>query len=1410
MAYMFEHGPPDVIKSLPSPIVFSTLSLLERLFATDALATALLALRLVQGLLRNAPSLCSELKRYGAFQMVENLSKTSYIKARGLRSESGNTRPCDVSELATAVSSLFQQQLASHATPAQDSGLAVVTKQLRNGDVAAVRQLCELLEKEGGMTAHEMAEHAVPAAVVTFIKKFSRNNSCSALIESFTDSNDGMVATPRTGLKTLLSLLHNMVATNEQLPVYSRGSTRSGHGLRTLTEPIKLCLRSVASLEAELAKSESVSTAMDDESEDDGIGQAGEKEDDASDDEAADGVNESAASRARGVAEALVAEVQGGAGGAGFDPIAAAVAAAVRAAAMDNAGGSGSSGDLGRSAQGGTPLSLPDDPSVVLARIEPLVQMRQLENHVLRCCPNEEQQYFAYCEQLVGSVIEERAVPENETEQRAEYRTALVIKFEKHPLTSLPIHHLRYNDGRVRQCVLALRDYYTVSEGNPTGAEAAPPPDVEMGMQEADDPEARIHTVSIMCPEGFPVDMFLDSVRPAVKRSLSQEDPGHAPMNRPPGAQYQWPDRGWKRESEFNEVSEAGLSDTGTGTIARGQTLHEAEVLVNRLADVVVATISVDRSKDYTTANQPARQQESLTKGVRIHALMTGGDWTPATVLCSEGDRSGVIYDDGTWEEGVRRSSIRPTGQAERRRRPLLPGDAASFSEFLRRHLGGGPAMMMGSGAETALSDTAGHITRTFPAFETGSVNRTGHVDLDAETVVANQEMAPPAPTGVRPSVAFALEAYSTGSSKDKQKPSKKPKLEPTVLAPKLLSPDITLLEALQKLTDERYPTSAQPAPPNATYTLTYKITYGVATPQLKGKEAPLSGRPVTPEALERCGLGQTQVSYAVILLSILHEHFSAYKGMNHLWASHKLTQKMSHQLEDPLSVASGAMPEWCNQLCSLTPFLFSLNARRSQLESTGFGVSHSVHWVQEQVAEVRRARLTERRTQAERAAAEAEESGDVEAVAEAADRLAEVDDEIGRDRIGQLKSDIAKVNREGILETAQKLMHLHAPSRAILEVQFEGEDGFGKGVTQNFYCSVAGDLQLRSENVAVKMWVPDESGTEGHLHCPYGLFPHPHLDGEMKVQVCKRFKFLGQLLAKACRDGFIVPLPLSDTLFALALGESPAPHMLPPPGATGGVVSAYAAVCSRMQTIQNNPFLSSSECAKQRDAVIGAEFARQYLGVDYDMSIAEYLRAADVCFVDPLSGMSLCENGEQRSVTVDCLQEYVGLIVEAWLGKSVSSQVAALREGISEVFPFEDLAKFNSSELKYMFCGNNTIEWDSATLEQNLHPTANLTRDADLFKILVEQLLEMSNQERSDFLNFVTACPRLPPGGLGALGIEITTQRTKSMIPTSQTCVPKLYLPEYPDGASLRAGMLEAFKNAETGGFHENGGRFT
>ena len=53
-----------------------------------------------------------------------------------------------------------------------------------------------------------------------------------------------------------------------------------------------------------------------------------------------------------------------------------------------------------------------------------------------------------------------------------------------------------------------------------------------------------------------------------------------------------------------------------------------------------------------------------------------------------------------------------------------------------------------------------------------------------------------------------------------------------------------------------------------------------------------------------------------------------------------------------------------------------------------------------------------------------------------------------------QLASDRTK-----LLGAAQNLMAHHAACRNALEIQFEGESGFGTGVTQNFYSSVAAEL---------------------------------------------------------------------------------------------------------------------------------------------------------------------------------------------------------------------------------------------------------------------------------------------------------------------------------------------------------------
>ncbi len=90
---------------------------------------------------------------------------------------------------------------------------------------------------------------------------------------------------------------------------------------------------------------------------------------------------------------------------------------------------------------------------------------------------------------------------------------------------------------------------------------------------------------------------------------------------------------------------------------------------------------------------------------------------------------------------------------------------------------------------------------------------------------------------------------------------------------------------------------------------------------------------------------------------------------------------------------------------------------------------------------------------------------------------------------LGRMTSEIARVDRSMILPMAERLIAWTAGSKAMLEVQFEGESGFGDGATQSFYSEVALALMKRSVNKEVPMWVEtDRSDESAFLHSARGL----------------------------------------------------------------------------------------------------------------------------------------------------------------------------------------------------------------------------------------------------------------------------------------------------------------------------------
>ncbi len=67
------------------------------------------------------------------------------------------------------------------------------------------------------------------------------------------------------------------------------------------------------------------------------------------------------------------------------------------------------------------------------------------------------------------------------------------------------------------------------------------------------------------------------------------------------------------------------------------------------------------------------------------------------------------------------------------------------------------------------------------------------------------------------------------------------------------------------------------------------------------------------------------------------------------IFHSKKITNKLVQQIQDPLILSASAMPDWCEELTSSCPMLFPFDTRLLYFQSTAFGASRSIVWLQNQ-----------------------------------------------------------------------------------------------------------------------------------------------------------------------------------------------------------------------------------------------------------------------------------------------------------------------------------------------------------------------------------------------------------------------------------------------------------------------------
>ncbi|XP_045495051.1 E3 ubiquitin-protein ligase HECTD1 isoform X4 [Colias croceus] len=576
----------------------------------------------------------------------------------------------------------------------------------------------------------------------------------------------------------------------------------------------------------------------------------------------------------------------------------------------------------------------------------------------------------------------------------------------------------------------------------------------------------------------------------------------------------------------------------------------------------------------------------------------------------------------------------------------------------------------------------------------------------------------------------------------------------------------------------------------DTTYTLTYKeIEGGDAFAVSSDSE---EDEPGDPAERGVAGAEGEWASMATCCVRVLRRLRGAVPALPpDALLSTKLTNKLHHQLQEPLTLAAAATPRWCQQLNDWCPFLFPLETRQMFFACTAFGTSRTIVWLQAQ-----RDRALDR-----------QRAGNT-----VSPRRAEL--EASEFRMGRLRHERVRIPRNpNLLRSAMQVMRVHAGRKSVLEVEFAGEEGTGLGPTLEFYALVAAELQRADLN----MWLNDAhlhdaEAAPHHLTLPGekpvgfyvtragGLFPAPlPQDSAICDKVCKYFWFLGVFLAKVLQDGRLVDLPLSEPFLRIMCGEElTTEHLLEVDPIRHRFLTSVLNAAGEYDSIQRDASLDDAERAKRARGLLveGATFEELSITMTHVASNA-----------DPEVALQpLCDGGDQIEVGAHNAREYATASALWMVQTGVRRQTAAFRRGFGAVFPPRRLRAFSPPELRLLVCGERGPVWTRDHLLQYTEPKLGYTRDSPGFLRLVDVLVEMSWRERKAFLQFATGCSSLPPGGLANLHPRLTVVRKvdagDGSYPSVNTCVHYLKLPEYSCKEVLRERLLAATNER---GFHLN-----
>lgn len=496
-------------------------------------------------------------------------------------------------------------------------------------------------------------------------------------------------------------------------------------------------------------------------------------------------------------------------------------------------------------------------------------------------------------------------------------------------------------------------------------------------------------------------------------------------------------------------------------------------------------------------------------------------------------------------------------------------------------------------------------------------------------------------------------------------------------------------------------------------------------------------------------------------LLYELNSEISNSGASEVLFLSSKLTAKLNRQLEEPLVVASGIIPDWATVLPRHYSFLFPLDTRIFFLKSTSYGYSRLMSlW---------------------------------------ADKSKEEDEQILA--IGRPIRHKLRLSRKALFPSAAKVMESYSKKPGLLEIEYFDEAGSGMGPTLEFYANVSKEFSKEK----YFMWRGDYKGynqkdekgrnTENndiYINDVNGLFPRPLLfvnNDKAANKILELFRFLGRFLARSFLDSRIVDFRFNPTFFKLALDVCT------------GKTNTYS-LSQKLTMLEKIDYqLASSISYLSKYLTLFENLdAEEKKKVQVNDSTLENLSLS--FNVPGYPDIKLGNHNTEDDVTCENLEEYIYLLLDTTMFNGVHKQITAFIDGFSEVFPFSSLILFSPQELVRL-SGNEKEDWSLETLMHVLRADHGYNAESPQIKWLVDLMSNFEDEKRRTFLQFLTGAPRLPIGGFKSLtpSLTVVLKHTENelkpddYLPSVMTCANYLKLPAYSSREIMESKLNQAMR---------------